>query len=468
MLLITRSGKLQIMESKMGIVTFLHQGRRFLTALAALLLVPFSSAQADDLAQIFELAANNDPEIRQARANYNASHTRIAQGRSFLLPRVTLNGTTSRDTAGPAEATPFGAAHSFQNGFNTKGYNLNINQALLNFEAWYAFQSAKHVDQQAAANLAQSEQQLILKVATAYFNVLRSQDNLASFRAEEDAAEQVLEQTRERFEVGLIPITDVYDSQANYDLARVNRLVEENNLNQAFEALEAITGRPHNMLESLNSEFPIESPAPASMDEWVSLAMGNNLAIKSAEHDYESKKDDARSARARMFPTIEITAGYGWNQSANPFSFFPAIASERTNIALNFSYPLFAGGLNSAQKRQAYYTRDASEEALLKTQRDSTQATRNNFRSVETDVLAVQARAQAIISAESALEATEVGAEVGTRNVVDVVLAQRTLFQARRDYANARYNYVINTLNLKQSAGILNPQDIIDLNNWLQ
>jgi len=434
----------------------------------AALVLPFSTAYADDLAEIFELAVNNDPEIRQARANFNATHTTIAQGRSFLLPRVTIGGSTSRDTSGPAVATQFGEPHSFQYGFNTKGYNLSISQAVLNFEAWYAYQSAKETDRQAAANLAQQEQQLILKVATAYFNVLRSQDNLASFQAEEDAAARVLEQTRERFEVGLIPITDVYDSQANHDLARVNRLVEENNLNQALEALEAITGRPHSDLETLSDEFPIESLDPASLQEWVGLALDNNLAIKAAEYDFEAKKEDAKSARAAMFPTLDISAGYGWNQSANPFSFFPAVASERTNITLNFTYPLFAGGLNAARKRQAYYTRDASEEALLKTERDSTQSTRNNYRSVETDVLAVQARAQAIISAESALEATEVGAEVGTRNVVDVVLAQRTLFQTRRDYANARYNYVINTLNLKQSAGILNPQDVIELNNWLE
>jgi len=434
----------------------------------AVMTLPFSSVQADDLAQIFELAATNDPEIRQARASYNAAHTTIDQGRSFLLPRVTVGGSTSRDTSGPANASQFGPGHSFENGFNSKGYNLSISQALLNFEAWYAFKSAKQTDQQAAANLAQAEQQLILKVATAYFNVLRTLDNLATFRAEEDAASRVLEQTRERFEVGLIPITDVYDSQASHDLVRVNRLVEENNLNQAYEALEAITGRPHNNLETLNSDFPIESLNPSSLEEWVNLALDNNLAIKSAQFDFAAKKDDARSARATMFPTLDISAGYGWNQSANPFSFFPAAASERTNITSNFSYPLYAGGLNSARKRQAYYTRDASEEALMKTQRDSTQSTRNNYRSVETDVLAVQARAQAIISAESALEATEVGAEVGTRNVVDVVLAQRTLFQARRDYASARYAYVINTLNLKQAAGILSPQDIIDLNNWLE
>jgi outer membrane protein len=457
------------MEKNMVTVNIRHTlGQIAVTLSLVVLALPFSTARADNLAQIFELAAANDPEIRQARANFNAAHTAIAQGRSFLLPSITVNGTTSRDTAGPAQATAFGSAHSFANGFNTKGYNLSLTQALVNFEAWYAFQSAKASDLQAAANLAQAEQQLIVKVASAYFNVLRSQDNLTSFRAEEDAAAQVLEQTHERFEVGLIPITDVYDSQANADLARVNRLVEENNLNQAFEALEAITGQGHNALESLSTEFPIASLDPTSLNEWVSLAMGNNLAIKAAEFDLESKEKTAKSTRAAMFPIVNISAGYGWNQSANPFSFFPAVASERSNITLNFSYPLFAGGLNAARKRQAYYTRDASEEALLKTQRDSTQSTRNNYRSVETDVMAVQARAQAIISAESALEATEVGAEVGTRNVVDVVLAQRTLFQARRDYANARYNYVINTLNLKQSAGILSPQDIIDLNEWLE
>ncbi|MEX2366311.1 MAG: TolC family outer membrane protein, partial [Pseudohongiellaceae bacterium] len=284
----------------------------------------------------------------------------------------------------------------------------------------------------------------------------------------EQASQSLLEQSQERFEVGLVPITDVYDSQANYDLARVNRLVEENNLSQRYEELEAITGQAHNDLESLDAEFPVVSADPASLQDWVLLALDNNLALKAAEFNYEASEDDARSARAAMLPTVDISAAYNWRQSANPFSFFPSIPSENSGIALNLTIPLYTGGLNSARKRQAYYTRDANQEALLKTQRDVTQSTRNNYRSVETDVLAVQARAQAIISAESALEAVEAGAEVGTRNVVDVVLAQRTLFQAQRDYANARYNYVINTLNLKQAAGTLNPQDIYDLNQWLE
>jgi len=425
---------------------------------------------ADDLQQIFDLAAKNDPEIRQARARYNASHTVLDQGRSFLLPTINATASTSRDTTGVASAPTGGRMqeHSFGAGFNSKGYGINLRQALVNFQAWYAFQSARKGDQSAALTLAQSEQQLILKVATAYFNVLRSKANLTSLMTEEEASKQVLEQTRQRFEVGLVAITDVYDSQANADLVSVNRLVEENNLSQRMEALEAITGQAHMNIAELAADFPIAPVDPATPNEWVQLAQDNNIAIKIAELDLGARQDDAKAAKAAMYPTVELGMNYNWNQSANPFSFFPALASERSSVALNLTIPLFAGGLNRSRMHQAYYTRDASEEALLKSRRDNTQNTRNAYRSVETDVKAVQARAQAVVSTQSALEATQVGAEVGTRNIVDVVLAQRLLFQAQRDHANARFTYVIDTLTLKQAAGVLSPQDVIDLNQWLR
>jgi outer membrane protein len=429
-------------------------------------------AQADDLLQIFNLAVDNDPEIRQARANYNAQHTLVDQGRSFLLPTISATGRTSRDTTGidgtpPATGGIFRTPeHSFANGFNAKGYGLSLRQAVLNLEAWYAFKSARKSDEVAALTLARAEQLLISRVATAYFDVLRSQANLESFRAEEAASLRVLEQTKQRFDVGLIPITDVYDSQANADLASVNLLVEENNLNQRLEALEAITGQPFESLEGLSTDFPIVA-TDSALEEWVSLGLENNPAVRSAILDFDAKKDDAKSARARMLPTLDFNMSYNWNESGNPLSFTPNLASENSAVTLNLTVPLFAGGLNSSRLRQAYYTRDASEEALLKARRDNTLAVRNAFRSVETDVRAVAARAQAIVSAQSALEATQVGAEVGTRNVVDVVLSQRTLFQAQRDHANARINYVINSLNLKQATGTLSPQDVIDLNEWL-
>ena len=438
--------------------------RRVVRPVTAVLLLSLAApaAIADDLQQIFDMAAKNDPEIRQARARYNATHTVVSQGRSFLLPTISATANRSRDTQGPA------ATHSFGNSFPSKGYGLSLRQALVNFQAWYAYQSAKIGDESASLSLAQSEQQLILKVAQAYFNVLRSEANLASFDAEEKAALQVLEQTRQRFDVGLVAITDVYDAQANADLASVNKLVEENNLNQRLEALEAITGQPHMDIANLKSDFPIEPVDPASMGEWVRLGQENNIAVKIAELDLAAKEQDARSAKAEAWPKLDLSASYNWRQSTNPFSFFPSAPNEGSSIALNLTIPLYAGGLNSARTRQAYYTRDASEEALLKSQRDNTLNTRNAYRSVDTDVKAVAARAQAVVSAQSALEATQVGAEVGTRNIVDIVLSQRLLFQAQRDHSNARFNYIIDTLTLKQAAGVLSPQDVVDLNQWLQ
>jgi outer membrane protein len=431
-----------------------------------------SVAHAENLLDILNLAAENDPQIRQARAEFNATHTNVAQGRSQLLPSLTLNANTARDAQGPGEATIFQPAYSYANGYNSKGYGLSISQNLLNFEAWYSYQSILIADQAAATSLARSEQELILRVSNAYFDVLRSEDNLATYEAELEASERILEQAQERFDVGLVPITDVYDSQASFDLARVNLLVEQNNLNQRYEALEAITGEDHNDVASLDEAFPIESMTPDTMEDWVAIADRSNLDIIAARQTLASREYDVDAARAAMFPTVDLNAGYNWNESGG-FSFNTLAGvsgdsvNENSNITLNLSIPIFQGGLNRARERQARYNVNASEEFLLQTQRASTQDIRNNFRNVESDVLTIAARQQAVLSAQSQLEATEAGLEAGTRNIVDVVTAQRLLFQAMRDLANARYNYVINTLNLKQAAGLLSPQDIIDLNEWL-
>jgi outer membrane protein len=431
-----------------------------------------SSVLAEDLLQVFNLAVGNDPTIQQARAQYNAQHTLLDQGRSQLLPTVNLSGTTTRQTQGSfGRAAPCGPGqffctgeHSFANGNNTKNYGLSLNQNLLNFQAWYSYQGIKNSDEVAALTLAQAEQQLIMRVATAYFDVLRAQADLTSLQAEEAAATQLLEQTQQRFDVGLIPITDVNDSQFRADEVTVRRLQAENILSQRFEALEAITGVDYSSVSTLSPEFPIVV-SESSLDEWSSLTMENNLKLRSAEFDFAAKKEDARAARAAMWPTLSMRMGWNRNFPAGVSLF--TTANEGTNISLDFSMPLFAGGLNRARMRQAYYNRDATEAVLLRTQRESSQAISNSYRTVETDVRAVAAQAQAIVSAQSSLEANTVGAEVGTRNIVDVVQAQGALFQAQRNHANARIQYVIDTLTLKQNAGVLSPQDVIDLNQWL-
>jgi outer membrane protein len=434
-----------------------------LALLTLCLSLPFSAVQAADFNDVYTLAVAQDSVLAEAKARYQATHTRVAQGRSALLPTLTLQGSSARNAQAPA------SAFSYADGFNSHGYGLNLSQNLLNFQAWYAFESVRLGDRQALATLAQSEQQLIMRTASAYFAVLRSQSNLQSFLAEEEAAARILQQSEQSFEVGLNTVTDVLQSQSNYDLARVNRLLEENSLSQQLEALTVITGQPVTMLEDLLPEFTVTTPVPAELREWEEMTSANNLAIQAAAYDFEARVADAKTARAAHLPTLDISANYNYNaESSNPFSFFNNTASERTAIALNVTIPLYTGGMNSARKREAYYTRDAAEEVLQRVRRESVQNIRNAYRSVQTDVVTVAAREQAVVSAESALEATETGAQVGTRNIVDVVLAQRTLFQAQRDLAAARYTYVLNILNMKLTAGLLSPRDVQELNGWLQ
>jgi outer membrane protein len=440
-------------------------------AVLSLLAVP---VLAEDLLQVFNLAVENDPVIREARANYNALHTRVDQGRALLLPSVNLQASRARNTRGVdggGGCVP-GALfcqpeHDFGNGFPTESYFVNLQQAVLNFNAWYQYKSMRKTDESAALSLARSEQDLIMRVATAYFDVLRAQSNLASAEAREAAATQLLEQTQQRFDVGLIPITDVNNTQATNDRAVVERLRAENALNQAFEALEAITGVDYSNVSELSPEFPITN-SDTPLEQWTATTMESNLALQIAQTDLEARQEDARAARAAMFPTLSLGMNYNWNKSGNTVSLdTPNLGNISTGIQLTFAMPLFQGGRLRAAQRQAYYTRDAAEETVLRVRRQSTQDISNNFRNVETDVRAVAAQAQAIVSAQSSLEANTVGAEVGTRNIVDVTNAQEVLFAAQRDHANARFDYVMDTLRLKQSAGVLSPQDVIDLNQWL-
>jgi outer membrane protein len=423
----------------------------------------FNCAIAADLDAVYLMALNNDARLAEARERYQSNHTRIAQSMSTMLPNISLQGTTARNAQ--AEAVRY----TYADGFNSHGYGLNLSQNLVNFQAWYALKSVKLSDRQAMATLAQAEQELLTRVAVAYFNVLRSQQNLRSFEAEEEAAVSILEQSERSFEAGLNTVTDVLQSRSNHDLARVSRLLEENNLARMKEALVVITGRDPGLLRDLGEMFSVSAPEPADINAWEQLTTENNLAIAAQRLDLQARAEDVKTATAAMLPTMDISAGYQYNaESANPFSFFNNTASQRAVISLNLTIPLYRGGQNSARKRQASHDRNASEFVLRQTEREAMQNIRNAWRSVQTDVVAVAAREAAVESAASALESTRTGAQIGTRNILDVVLAQRTLFQVQRDLLNARYDYVINTLNLKQAAGVLSPQDLLDLNGLLQ
>ncbi|MEQ8313603.1 MAG: TolC family outer membrane protein [Gammaproteobacteria bacterium] len=442
-------------------------------------------SQAQDLYSILQLALDNDPTLRQAEASYRANRETMVQSRSSLLPNLGVGGQTARITSGPSSpifrdvpdpvtgetrTVLIQDEHSYANGLNNHGWGVNLNQSVVNLANWYTFQSAKASDRAAAVNLAAQEQDLIMRVATAYFDVLRAQELLETNLQEEEAALRSLDQTRQREEVGLVAITDVYDAQAAYDLARNTTILQRDILQARLEGLEAITGQTHRDIEELREDFPILQ-VEGTLDEWEDQAEDNSLAIAAAEFNLEASRKTLAARKSDHLPTIDFAGQYGHNVTAPIISQGIQIgggAFDRTSLALSINVPLYQGGVLRSRRRQAEYNMIAAKESLELTKRQLTQNIRNAYRRVNTDVLVIAQRQQSITSTQTALDATELGAEVGTRNIVEVLLARQNLYRALRDYADARFNYVLDTLVLKQVAGILTPQDVIELNQWLQ
>lgn len=419
---------------------------------------------ADDLVTILDLALRNDPTLRQAEAQYQSRHAQLDQGRAALLPTVALSGTTTRQTTG------FAGDMEFSKGVNAHNYRLSLNQAVFNLSVWYAYQSAKQSDKAGEIAYAAQEQNLIIRVASAYFDVLRAMDVLETRLQEQESSQRQFEQTQQREEVGLVAITEVYESQAAYDLARNNTTLAEDALASSYEALEALTGQPHPNVEVLREDFPVEN-VDGTAESWTAQAMDTNLALTAARYNVEAQRLNLKARKADHLPTISATGGYNHNvaggQSADGTS-RTAGAIDGTTLSLTINIPIFSGGAVSARRRAAEYDVVAQQEALNLTRRQTTQNARNAYRRVNTDALVISQRQQAITSAQSALDAIEVGYEVGTRNIVDVLQARQQLYVALRNYSDSRYNYVIDTLLLKQVTGLLTPQDIIELNQWLE
>jgi len=444
-----------------------------------------SLSYGDDLVTILQLALDNDPSLKQAQASYRANRENVIQSRSSMLPSLGVGAGTSRLTSGYTDSqyinmtnpltgetvrTKVRDDHSFRPGINNHNWGVSLTQSVFNLPNWYSFQSAEATDRAAAVNLAAQEQDLIMRVASAYFDVLRAQDLLETNIQEEEAAQRSLEQTQQREAVGLVAITDVYDSQAAYDLARNTTILQQDFLRSRYEALEAITGQGHPDIDELLDNFPIVD-VEGNLNQWETQADNNSLAIAAAEFNLDASRQTLRARKSDGLPTLDLQGFYGHIVTAPIVSQGIQIgggASDRTQLALNLNIPLYTGGTLSSRKRAAEYNVVAAQESLELTKRELTQNIRNAYRRVNTDVLVVAQRQQSITSAQSAMDATELGAEVGTRNIVEVLLARENLFRALRMYADARYTYVIDTLVLKQIAGILTPQDIIELNEWLQ
>jgi len=457
--------------------------KRTATALATLLLATQATQlYADSLRDIYELALNNDAQIKAEEAQYKANLETEKLGLSALLPQVSANYEYSdTDSDRAAEGIDF-----TENGFeqistltNTDttldGYQVSLSQAIFDLPAWFTFKSGKEVTRQAEATFAANQQNLIVRTVEAYLAVLRARDNLEASKAQERAFQRQLEQAQQRFDVGLIAITDVYEAQAARDLAQVNRIVDENDVAVALEHMSVLTGRAHANLNILSEEFNVEPTEPIDRAAWVEFALDNNFQLKASQYAEEAARQSAKANKMEHLPKLSGSYAYSdkdteGNVKQNPEAVFltsPDDSVETNSWQIRLDLPLYSGGAISANRRKAAQEFIAARENRIKLSRNVVTQTRSRHMTVLSDVSRVAARRQAIVSSRSALDATQAGYEVGTRNVVDVLNAQNTLFSAERDYANSRYDYIVNMLRLKEQAGLLSPEDVYRLDSFL-
>ncbi|MDD3518908.1 MAG: TolC family outer membrane protein [Chromatiales bacterium] len=433
-----------------------------LVASLTLLAATSAGAQVADLQTVYELALQNDSELRAAEATYRAALENRPIARAALLPQISLSASRTHNET---DVSPDGAPSS-DYGYDTDDYRLTLNQSVYDYRNWVQLKQADLGTYAAGATRDAARQNLIVRVAQAYFDVLAAEDSLTFAKAEKEAVARQLEQTQRRFEVGLIAITDVKESQAQYDLTVAQEIAATNQLDVAREALTVVTGESIDMLAKLSAELPLLKPEPANVQEWVDWALTNNLQLVATRYSTEVSAEEIKRQRGGHYPTLGLAASYARTELGdNPQG---ARDVDDTQIALQLQIPIFSGGLTTSLTRQAREQFDAAKEQHELVRRNTVRSTRASYLTVEANVARVQALARALESTQAAAEAAQAGFEVGTRTAVDVLLALREVYRAQRDYAQARYDYLVETLRLRQAAGILVVDDLMHINRWLE
>ena len=425
-----------------------------------------SPLRTENLADVYELALKNDPLLKAAEATYRAGKENRTQGIAGLLPTLSVGGSTNWNE--------YRVEEQIIDQYNSNSYLASLNQPIFRLDKWFQFERGTALSEAASAEFAYQQQETMIRVASAYFNVLNSIDSLNAARAEEKAIGRQKDLAKKRFDVGLAAITEVQETQAAFDLTVVSRIAREAQLDSARESLTSIVGRDIKLLSPLSDNFEISLPDPLDRESWVSLGLKNNYQLKAAKLQRDAAQASARSTASNHLPQIDLVGRVSKSTSKqgkfggfiqNPLF---GVEQDTRQYSIQFNLPLYAGGAISSARRQAYANYDRSKEQAIYAERSTVRDVRSNHFGVQTQVANVTARKQALASAESALEATQIGYEVGTRNTVDLLDAQKRLFQAQRDYASSRYDYIISLLRLKASVGSLSPKDLMNISNQME
>jgi outer membrane protein len=446
--------------------------------IAVLLASAFFSlnAEAADLLQVYQQALANDATYASARASAAAGRERITQGRAGLLPTVGITGNVTR---GRNDGTPWneGAPFTDDNGqlqtitgsvatVTNKQYTVQLQQPLFRWDLWQTYQQSKLQQAVAEATFAQAQQDLIVRVAQAYFDLLAAQDTLASTRAQKEAVTEQLASAKRNFEVGTQTITDTHEAQAAYDLVISQEIAAVNDLENRKTALQAIIGTPPGALATLRGGVNLMAPQPANIDQWVSAAENQNYGVAVAELQMETAKREISRQRAGHYPSVNLVA----SSQHTDISGQTQQSGRSTNNAIGVSYsiPIFSGFGVTSRVRESIALEDKARNDLEANRRNAALLARQSFLGVNSGMAQVKALEAAEVSSNSALESNKLGYQVGVRINIDVLNAQRQLYQTRTDLAKARYNTILAGLKLKAAAGSLREEDLQPVNALLQ
>lgn len=419
-------------------------------------------SQAENLMQVYQQARLSNPELRKSAADRDAAFEKINEARSPLLPQLGL-----------------GADYTYSNGYrdangvnsNATSASLQLTQSIFDMSKWRALTLQEKSAGIQDVTYQTDQQTLILNTATAYFNVLNAIDVLSYTQAQKDAVYRQLDQTTQRFNVGLVAITDVQNARSQYDTVLANEVTARNNLDNAVEQLRQVTGNYYPELASLNVDG-FKTNKPQAVNALLKEAENRNLTLLQARLSQDLAREQIRLAQDGHLPTLDLTASTGvsdtsYSGSKTNTSQYDDSNMGQNKIGLSFSLPIYQGGMVNSQVKQAQYNFVGASEQLESAHRSVVQTVRSSFNNINASISSINAYKQAVVSAQSSLDAMEAGYSVGTRTIVDVLDATTTLYNAKQQLANARYTYLINQLNVKSALGTLNEQDLVALNNTL-
>ena len=432
--------------------------------LAWLLVSPLLASPlcAADLMQVYREAQANDATFAAARATLEAGQEKQPQARAGLLPSLNLSGNTVwNKNEISAQGSP-----TFSPNYDSNGYQLTLSQPLFRWQNWIAYDQSKMQVAQAEANFGLARQDLILRVAQAYFDVLYAQENVAAVKANKQAIAQQLELAKKSFEVGTSTITDTHEAQARFDLASAQEIAAESDLDVKLRALQAIIGQEPGALAQLRRSAELTPPQPSSMNDWVAAAESGSLNVQVQQYNASIAAREVDKQRAGHYPTLDVVANYGHSKAYNSFS-RSSVDTDYQNAGLQLNIPLFSGGLTASRQREASANRAAAESGLEAAKRNAALGARQYYLGVVNGLAQVKALKAALVSSQSALESNKLGYEVGVRINIDVLNAENQVYVTRRDLAKATFDTLMAQLRLKASTGALSDDDVAQINALL-